>query len=231
MAASKIIPPSEQSHREREHVLPPPLQEPVHHEKVVPTAASKAEDAEYNNLFKSTIEDALFRLTNSTTREEPTVPVKRFLIQETHDDGAKRVKLASPAEKEKPNQVVYLDADAKHEQMRLLQALAPARAKFFMFSGVLAEARPQLATAIETLKGTVLEADMWDNQCTHLINSNRVVKTEKFLAACASCSWYSIFDWLIPRLTLILVVQLGFFGLIMFKRVKRWVNGWKRVSL
>lgn len=231
MAASKIIPPSDQIHRERENVHPP--QDLVPHEKVIPTAASKAEEAEYSHLFKSTIEDALFRLTNAVTREEPAVPVKRFLIQETHDDrdGAKRVKLASPAQKEKPNQVVYLDADAKHEQMRLLQALGPARAKFFMFSGVLADARPQLATAIENLKGKVLEADMWDNQCTHLINSNRIVKTEKFLAACASCSWYSIFDWPIPRLPLILFIQLGFFGLIMFRRVKRWGNGWTRVSL
>lgn len=192
MAASKIIPDAAQKHSKSDQSNLSPRKAPSDHDQVAPTVADKKNEAEYTHLFKSTIEDALFRLTNSKNTEEPLVPVKRLLIQESHEDNdsAKRAKVGSPVEKEKPNQVVYLDSDAKYEQMRLLQALVPAHPKYFMFSGVLTDTRPLLTTAIESLKGVVLETEVWDSQCTHLIVSNRIVKTEKFLAACASCSWY-----------------------------------------
>ncbi len=84
--------------------------------------------------------------------------------------------------------VEYIDQESKHEQMRLLQALSPPRPRKFMFSGISVTDRAQFSGYISSLNADVLESDSWSDECTHLIIS-KVVKTEKFLAACASCAW------------------------------------------
>ena len=163
--------------------------------KIVSPKPTK-EDAEYVSLLKSTIEETLAHFTSkppTVPNQDPIIPPKRRIIQESYDDKIdqpKKPKLLSFEENEKsPNQVTYVDADAKNEQMRLLQALAPAQPKFFMFSGINADSRPGLAETIKSLSGNVLETETWDMKCTHLLLS-KVIKTEKFLAACASCAWY-----------------------------------------
>jgi hypothetical protein len=97
-------------------------------------------------------------------------------------------KIEMPSPKKILKKVEYIDAVGQSEQMRLLESLTPSKPKVFMFSGISVQERSGLTRVVEAMGGSVLESETWNPQCTHLI-VHKIVKTEKFLAACASCAW------------------------------------------
>ena len=102
---------------------------------------------------------------------------------------AKRVRLEEEMEVKSvvSSGVGYKDDLAEKYQMQIFEDLKVG-VKKFMFSGLALELRDSLTETIIKLGGVVLDNDTWSDECTHLIIT-KIAKTEKFLAACASCCW------------------------------------------
>jgi hypothetical protein len=139
------------------------------------------------SLLKSTIEETLENLKNTKRGtveiDDSGKRVKRLLIEEDFNFEEASAKIPKVS-----HNVEYMDTDGRNEQLRLIQALKPAKPKVFLFSGITAADRTKYINHISTLGATVIMSDTWDPSCTHLL-INKVIKTEKLLCACASTSW------------------------------------------
>lgn len=168
---------------------------------------------EYTTLLKATIEETLYTMKHTSSSSSSLQHAssqqqqqqlydnqmkKRPKIEETEhsefdhvdtaQDGAVPTVSLQDSKKHKGLKVEYLDADAKYEQMRLIHSLNPSPPKLFMFSGTSLSDRDWMTDEITRLGGSCSHDQTWDPNCTHLIIS-KIIKTEKFLAACASCCW------------------------------------------
>lgn len=118
--------------------------------------------------------------------------IKELIVNyESDDDGHKPKRVFVEIDQigvsaaKRPRQASYLDVVGQSERNKLL-TLNAKRPKVFMFSGIPFADREKLVALIQKLGGRVLMSEVWSEECTHLIVA-KVVKTEKFLTACAAC--------------------------------------------